>query len=45
MYGVLGWSSGSQVGVCGYNMPENDSTTDSNMGRHMSMITLMEIAQ
>lgn len=44
-YGVLGWSSGSQAGVCGYNMPENNSTSDSNMGRHMSIITLMEIAQ
>ena len=44
-YGVLGWSSGSQSGVCGYNMSENTNTSESNMGRHMSIITLMEIAQ
>ena len=44
-YGVQGFTSGSQHGVFGYNQPENTSTGDSNMGRHMSMITLMEVAQ
>jgi hypothetical protein len=33
------------VGALGYNMPENTSTSDANMGRHMSTLTLMEIAQ
>ena len=44
-YGLQGFTSGSQAGVFGYNQPEEDSTTDPNHGRHMSIITLMEIAQ
>ena len=44
-YGLQGYTSGSQAGVFGYNQPENTTTSDTNMGRHMSIITLMEVAQ
>ena len=44
-YGIEGFTSGTQAGTFGYNMPENTSTSDVNQGRHMSTITLQEIAQ
>ena len=43
-YGFQGYVNGGS-GALGYNMSENTSTTDANMGRHMSTLTLMEIAQ
>ena len=43
-YGITGRRNGS-VGTAAYNMPQNTSTSDANMARHMSIITLMEIAQ
>ena len=43
-YGLMGALYGN-TGVCAYNMPSNTNTGDSNMGRHMSIITLLEIAQ
>ena len=43
-YGLIGKLSNT-TGRCGYNMPQNDTSTDANMGRHMSTCTLMEIAQ
>ena len=44
MYGIVGRRNGG-AGTAAYNMPQNTSTTDANMARHISIITLMEIAQ
>jgi len=43
-YGLMGALYGA-TGVNAYNMPSNTTTSDANMGRHMSIITLLEIAQ
>ena len=43
-YGITGRRNGTQ-GTAAYNMPQNTSTSDANMARHISIITLMEIAQ
>ena len=43
-YGLEGFRRPSGYAM-GYNMPENTTTGDPNMGRHMSTLTLMEIAQ